>query len=143
MFEDNENKSNLFLSISVSDTGIGMNEEMKKKCFLLFGNLKFKQDINQGGMGLGLASANLICKSLNGELNLIRSEENEGSKFQFTMAINKICSESISSENRSDEQASNQNEEEENHLQKIIQSINNDEQDECSERSDNYEQHTS
>ena len=107
MFEDNENKSNLFLSISVSDTGIGMNEEMKKKCFLLFGNLKFKQDISQGGMGLGLASANLICKSLNGELNLIRSEENEGSKFQFTMAINKICSESISSENRSDEQASN------------------------------------
>jgi hypothetical protein len=48
---------------------------------MLFGNLKFKQDINQGGMGLGLASANLICKSLNGELNLIRSEENEGSKF--------------------------------------------------------------
>jgi two-component system sensor histidine kinase ChiS len=81
----------------VSDTGIGMNEEMKKKCFLLFGNLKFKQDINQGGMGLGLASANLICKSLNGELNLIRSEENEGSKFQFTMAIEKICTESISS----------------------------------------------
>jgi signal transduction histidine kinase len=83
IFEENENrnKSNLWLSISVSDTGIGMNEEMKKKCFLLFGNLKFKQDINQGGMGLGLASANLICKSLNGELNLIRSEENEGSKF--------------------------------------------------------------
>ena len=73
--------SNLFLSVSIEDTGIGMNEEMKKKCFTLFGNLKFKQDINQGGMGLGLAAANLICKSLNGELNLIRSEENEGSKF--------------------------------------------------------------
>jgi signal transduction histidine kinase len=96
IFEHNE-KTILFLSVSVSDTGIGMNEEMKKKCFLLFGNLKFKQDINQGGMGLGLASANLICKSLNGELNLIRSEENEGSKFQFTMAIEKICTETISS----------------------------------------------
>lgn len=58
-----------------------MNDEMKKKCFVLFGNLKFKKDINQGGMGLGLASANLICKALKGELNLIRSDENEGSKF--------------------------------------------------------------
>lgn len=38
-------------------------------------------------MGLGLASASLICKALQGELNLIRSEENEGSKFHFTMAI--------------------------------------------------------
>jgi signal transduction histidine kinase len=82
-----QKEENLFLSVSVSDTGCGMNEEMRKKCFTLFGNLKFKKDINQGGMGLGLASANLICKALQGELNLIRSEENEGSKFQFTMVI--------------------------------------------------------
>lgn len=69
------------MSISVTDSGCGMNDEMKKKCFVLFGNLKFKKDINQGGMGLGLASANLICKALKGELNLIRSDESEGSKF--------------------------------------------------------------
>jgi signal transduction histidine kinase len=60
---------------------------MKKTCFTLFGNLKFKKDINQGGMGLGLASANLICKALKGELNLIRSEIGEGSKFKFSMLI--------------------------------------------------------
>ena len=41
-------------------------------------------------MGLGLASASLICKALKGELNLIRSEENEGSKFHFTMAIKMV-----------------------------------------------------
>ena len=64
-----------------------MNEEMRRKCFTLFGNLRFKKDINQGGLGLGLASASLICKALQGELNLIRSEENVGSKFHFTMSI--------------------------------------------------------
>lgn len=50
--------------MSVSDAGCGMNEEMRRKCFTLFGNLRFKKDINQGGMGLGLASASLICKAL-------------------------------------------------------------------------------
>lgn len=64
-----------------------MNEEAKKKCFTLFGNTKFRKDINQGGMGLGLAASSSICKSLNGELNLIRSEATVGSKFQFTLPI--------------------------------------------------------
>lgn len=85
--EQNPKVESLFLSVSVSDAGCGMNEEMRRKCFTLFGNLRFKKDINQGGMGLGLASASLICKALQGELNLIRSEENEGSKFHFTMEI--------------------------------------------------------
>ena len=38
-------------------------------------------------MGLGLASANLICKALKGELNLIRSDLNEGSKFNFYLPV--------------------------------------------------------
>lgn len=59
----------------------------EKKCFTLFGNLKIKKDVNQGGMGLGLASANLICKALKGELNLIRSDLNEGSKFNFYLPV--------------------------------------------------------
>ena len=81
------NEDSLYISVSVSDTGCGMDDQMKRTCFTLFGNLKFKKDINQGGMGLGLASANLICRALNGELNLIRSEVGEGSKFQFSMGI--------------------------------------------------------
>ena len=86
-FDEANKIENLFLSVSVADTGCGMNREIKRKCFTLFGNLKFKKDINQGGMGLGLASANLICKALQGELNLIRSEEDNGSKFQFTIVM--------------------------------------------------------
>jgi hypothetical protein len=41
-----EPDENIYLSVSVSDTGVGMNEEMRKKCFTLFGNLKFKKDVN-------------------------------------------------------------------------------------------------
>ena len=73
----------IYLSVSVSDTGVGMNEKMRRKCFTMFGNLKFKKDVNQGGIGLGLASSSLICKALNGQLNLVRSQINEGSKFNF------------------------------------------------------------
>jgi signal transduction histidine kinase len=58
---DKLKENNLYIKVSVSDSGCGMNEEIKKKCFVLFGNLKIKRDINQGGMGLGLASSNLIC----------------------------------------------------------------------------------
>jgi two-component system sensor histidine kinase/response regulator len=59
-----ELEEKVYLSVSVSDTGVGMNEEMRRKCFTLFGNLKFKKDVNQGGIGLGLASSSLICKAL-------------------------------------------------------------------------------
>lgn len=66
-------------------------------------------------MGLGLASASLICKALNGELHLIRSEKNEGSKFKFilpvsigTLIIPKKQNED-SSEDSSNNSSSNQN----------------------------------
>ena len=53
-------------------------------------------------MGLGLASASLICKSLQGELNLVRSEENEGSKFNFIIAVQKGRELGLSSEESSE-----------------------------------------
>jgi len=64
-----------------------MNEETSKKCFTLFGNLKFKKEINQGGIGLGLASTSLICKALGGYINLLKTRENEGCTFQFVILI--------------------------------------------------------
>lgn len=64
-----------------------MSEYEQKNLFALFGNLRFRRNINQGGMGLGLTAANLICKVLRGNLKLIRSEKNNGSKFNFTMQV--------------------------------------------------------
>lgn len=54
-------------------------------------------------MGLGLTAANLICKVLNGNLNLIRSERNVGSKFNFTMQV-KLGSDIVQPESNSIEE---------------------------------------
>ena len=81
------NPSSIYLQVSITDTGSGMSEEVKRRCFNLFGNLKFKKEINQGNMGLGLASSYLICKSLKGNLLLLRSNLGEGSKFLFILPI--------------------------------------------------------
>jgi len=42
----NEVEEKMFLSVSVTDTGVGMNEDVRRRCFTLFGNLKFKKDVN-------------------------------------------------------------------------------------------------
>lgn len=60
---------------------------MRKKCFTLFANTKVKNDINQGGMGLGLAASSMICKSLRGHVNLIRTEIDGGSKFNLIIPV--------------------------------------------------------
>ena len=54
-------------------------------------------------MGLGLASASLICKSLGGELNLLWSEENEGSKFNFIISVRKGKEIGLSSDESSED----------------------------------------
>ena len=64
-----------------------MSEEVKRKCFTLFGNLKFRKDINTGGMGLGLASSQHICKALKGKLYLENSAENFGTTIRFIIEV--------------------------------------------------------
>lgn len=64
-----------------------MTEDIKKKCFTLFGNLKFKKEINQGGIGLGLASSSLLCNALGGWIELLESEEGQGSTFSFVIQV--------------------------------------------------------
>ena len=77
-----ESQEQKYLCVSVKDSGCGMNSQLKQRCFTtLFGNLKFRKDNNQGRFGIGLAASSLICKALNGELHLLKSQENEGSKF--------------------------------------------------------------
>ena len=76
-----------FIGVSVSDTGSGMDEETKKKCFTHFGGAKQMKDINKGGMGLGLSASTQICRSLKGDLYLIRSEIGEGTKIHFIMEV--------------------------------------------------------
>lgn len=55
-----------------------MTKEQIKKCFNMFSNLKFKKEINQGGVGLGLASSHMICKMLRGAIQIFNRSDYQG-----------------------------------------------------------------
>ncbi len=39
-------KRSSYLSVSVTDSGVGMSEYAQRNCFALFGNLRFRKNIN-------------------------------------------------------------------------------------------------
>ncbi len=67
-----------FVRISVSDTGIGMDDATMKRIFDPF----FTTKVMQRGTGLGLASAYGIIRNHGGDIS-VRSAKNEGSTFNI------------------------------------------------------------
>lgn len=76
-----------FVVISVSDTGIGIKEEDKKKLFTEYMQLEngLKEN-NKLGSGLGLSICKNIARKLNIELGM-KSEEEKGSKFYIKIPV--------------------------------------------------------
>jgi signal transduction histidine kinase len=72
------------LVIEVSDTGIGIDENLKKIIFQPFVHGKAK--VERVGNGLGLAISQALCQLLNGTITLI-SEPNKGSIFSCHIPI--------------------------------------------------------
>ena len=72
------------LTISVSDTGIGMDEETCKNLFLAFTQADASTTRRFGGTGLGLAISKRIIDQMNGSFD-VRSEPGKGSTFTFTI----------------------------------------------------------
>ena len=60
--------SQQILRIKVEDTGCGMTAELTKKLFTLFSNVKFKKQVNQHGIGLGLSKCHTIVSMLGGHI---------------------------------------------------------------------------
>ncbi|CDW85484.1 pas domain s-box protein [Stylonychia lemnae] len=91
-----ENKQ---IMVTVSDTGIGIQKEDRKKLFTLFGKLEQSAKINTFGIGLGLS----ICKNIielfdEGDIGFDPTYE-KGSRFFFKLkAIYQIDNEDASSE---------------------------------------------
>jgi two-component system sensor histidine kinase/response regulator len=81
-----EKKDNGFLIVSVSDNGVGMNDEAKDKIFRLDTKHSTPGTANEQGSGLGL----LLCKDLVEKHNgiiWVDSELGKGTTFYFTLPL--------------------------------------------------------
>jgi PAS domain S-box-containing protein len=84
------------LKFSICDTGIGMSTEQQEKLFQSFSQADASTTRRYGGTGLGLAICKHLVELLGGEIWL-ESEENQGSKFHFTISYQSQSSEQIKS----------------------------------------------
>lgn len=78
------NSSDKSITISVSDNGIGIDQEYLDKIFVLFQRLENSNNIK--GTGIGLAIVKKIIERLNGTI-WVKSVKNIGSTFYFTIPI--------------------------------------------------------
>ena len=79
---------NCQLTISVSDTGIGMNEEAQSRIFQPFSQASRSTTRKYGGTGLGLSISLQLTQMMGGELSL-SSHAGEGSEFKLALTLTK------------------------------------------------------
>jgi PAS domain S-box-containing protein len=78
------NDNSINLSITVSDTGIGIPDEFKKKIFDTFSQQETQSTKKYGGTGLGLAITKRLTEMMNGTIGL-SSRLNEGTTFRILL----------------------------------------------------------
>jgi signal transduction histidine kinase len=81
-----ESKKNNTVSISVSDTGIGIPEEKREMIFERFGQVESNLSRQAEGSGIGLALVKRLVAILSGKIQ-VESELNIGSTFTLTLPI--------------------------------------------------------
>ena len=85
----NQNEESAFLQCSVSDTGIGMNEQQQENLFQSFNQADDSITRKHGGTGLGLAIAKQLTELMGGKIWL-KSKLQHGSTFYFTTKVGKV-----------------------------------------------------
>jgi signal transduction histidine kinase/ActR/RegA family two-component response regulator len=80
--------NNFIIDFSISDTGIGINEESQKHIFHRFTQAHKYITREYGGTGLGLAIIQKLLKLMGSEIR-VKSKIGEGSTFYFTLTLPK------------------------------------------------------
>lgn len=75
-----------FLTCSITDTGIGIDQEKLGDIFESFQQADTSTTRNFGGTGLGLSISKRLCQLLKGDIK-VTSEEGQGSTFTITIPI--------------------------------------------------------
>lgn len=78
------------LRISVTDTGIGINEDQKSELFQAFNQTSPNITRRFGGTGLGLVICKKLVEQMHGDIEL-ESEPGKGSTFWFTIQAEKLA----------------------------------------------------
>ena len=82
-------KSDKYFKFYVSDTGIGLHDEEKLKIFNRFEEMEQTEIKKFSGSGLNLTISKHIVELLGGKIK-VKSEPNKGSKFQFSIPMDKV-----------------------------------------------------
>lgn len=83
--EDNPSEKKLILS--VTDTGVGMSEETRRRLFDKFVRAKNANSINVSGTGLGLYVARQMIEAMQGKISAQSPGEGEGSSFVVELPL--------------------------------------------------------
>ncbi len=83
-----ETEKNVTLSFAVSDTGIGIQEDMIEGLFESFSQVDASMSRKYGGTGLGLAISKQLSELMGGSIG-VESKVGEGSVFRFEVVLKK------------------------------------------------------
>jgi signal transduction histidine kinase len=94
----NEDLKSYLIHFSISDTGIGMDENEQNRLFKPFSQLDSSYHRKFGGSGLGLSIAQQLVKLMGGKIK-VNSQKNKGSQFYFEVRFKKAYDVSDSERN--------------------------------------------
>ncbi|KAF2457500.1 putative histidine kinase HHK1p [Lineolata rhizophorae] len=87
---DREEKTSIDITISVSDTGIGISEEQKNKLFLPFSQIENSSTRSYGGTGLGLSICKAIIENVMKGRIWLESTAGIGTTVSFALRFQKV-----------------------------------------------------